>query len=431
MYEYKYIPSSIMAGAKKGGDPKNQYVELFQKTLDEQFYNASNWWTIQEESVIGSKEYENIDVRIAHVINAETGLKLGDDWKTLLFQNVNHNIELGKHYLFDNNIWITVNIEVEKNLTGTCTIRRANNTLRWIDEPTGAFYEEPCSIEYMVKEPRNYATAGSPFMTPGGFIHIEMQFNERSNLIKQNQRFLFGNPEHWTCYKVIGTGINDFRNNKTFDKLSAKILTLDLVADFVNPELDDIIEGIADVNTNLYTIFINKSSIEGAPLDTYQLLTDITYNGRTAEREVEWESSDVDIATVSSSGLVTFNEAGSCEIQAKIKGNPAFSVCQVEVTVTPEIINDIVISPNINYILEGSEKQFSVYLYTNGVQQADVFTVQCNPNSVPSKNYEFEQIDGNHFRIKNKIKENASYLTIQCSSGLNVETFNISLRGGW
>ena len=104
-YSYRYIPASLSAGAKKGNDPKSQYIDLFQETLNEQFYNSSDWWTIEEETSVGSQAYENVDVRVAHLINAETGLKLGDDWKTLLFQDVDHDIELGKHYRFDDNTW--------------------------------------------------------------------------------------------------------------------------------------------------------------------------------------------------------------------------------------------------------------------------------------------------------------------------------------
>jgi hypothetical protein len=183
MYQYKYIPSANSLSKGSAGSPKDQYIDLFQKTLEDQFYNSSDWWNIQEETALGSDVYENVDVRITHVINAETGLKLGDDWKTILFKSIDHPIELGKHYIFDNSTWLTVNTELYKNLTGTCTVRRCNNTLRWIEESTGVYYEEPCCIEYMVKEPRDYATAGSPFITPGGFLHIEMQFNTRSNLI--------------------------------------------------------------------------------------------------------------------------------------------------------------------------------------------------------------------------------------------------------
>lgn len=432
-YQYKFIPASLRAGAQKGGVPKSDYVSLFQHTMDEQFYNASNWYTIEEETTVGSAKYSNVDVRIAHVINAETGLKLGDDWKTLLFQNVEHPIELGKLYKMNDSTWLTTNTEFIKNLTGTCTIRRCNNTLRWIDEPTGIYYTEPCCIEYLVKEPRNYATQGSPFITPGGFLHIETQLNSRSGKIKENQRFLFGNPQHWTCYKVVGTGINDFRNVATYDNMSAKILTLDLVADFVSPELDDMVNGIADVYTNVYVVTLSQESIEGMPGETIQMQVGLTYNKDTATRNILWSSSDSSVASVTSAGLVTLNSIGNCTITATVEGNPAHDTCNVAVSNTPVNITEIRLTPNTNYVLEGSTRDYTVYLYNNNIQQADTFTITCAGNSVPSANYVFAQTGANAFRISNLRRDDLSYLTVSCTSAsaLYTKSYDIRLLGAW
>ena len=304
-YTYKYVPAGLLITGKRGKTPKDDYIELFQQTLNNQFYNSSDWWTIQEETYVGSKEYVDLDVRINHVINTETGLDLGDDWKGLLFKDVNHPIDLGKHYLFDNNTWITVNTEFYKNLTGTCTIRRCNNMLRWIDEPTGVYYEEPCTIKYELKEPRDYSTGGSPFETPGGFMHMWTQFNENTNKIRQNQRFLFGNPEHWTCYKV-----------------------------------DDIVNGIASVNTNVYTLTLNRATAEGKVGDTIQLIPSITYNGDTTMRKVLWETSSFGVATVNDTGLVTLVRNGTCTITATIEGNPVHAACTITVTASPATHNN-------------------------------------------------------------------------------------------
>jgi len=429
--EYKYISAALTAATRKGATPKDQYLDLFQQTLSEQFFNSSNWWTIEEETTVGSGVYENVDVRINHVINAETGLKLGDDWKTVLFDSIDHPVGLGKHYIFDDNTWLTINTEVIKNLSATCTIRRCNNSLRWINESTGAYYEEPCCIEYLVKEPRDYATQGSPFMTPGGFLHIETQFNERTSLIKQNQRFLFGNSEHWTCYKVLGTGINDFKNLTTYDNDTAKILTLDLVANFVNNELDDVVNGIADVNTNVYTMSLNKTSISGSPFGGADLSTTITYNGDSVTRDVEWESSNSKIAIVSTSGSITFVATGSCTITANIEDNPTSASCAVVVSGSPTVNTDTRITPNTNYVLEGSTRSYTVYLYEDDIVQADAFTITCGANSVPTTSYTFTQTGANAFSIANELRDVSSYLTIQCVSGLNTETFDIYLRGAW
>jgi hypothetical protein len=435
-YTYKFLPASLYAGAQKGASPKDQYTELFQKTLDEQFYNSSDWWTIQEETAIGSAMYENTDVRINHVINAETGLKLGDDWKTVLFPDLNHQLDLGRRYIFNNSVWMIINIEVIKNIAATCTIRRCNNTLRWIDEPTGIYYEEPCSIEYEIKEPRDYITQGSPFPTPGGFLKIYTQFNDRTKNINENQRFLFGNPGHWTCYKVTGTGINDFTNVATYDNNSAHILTLDMSANFINKELDDIVNGIADVHTNIYHVVLSSGSISGSPTGIMPLRANITYNGDSVTRTMEWISSDSRIASVSGSSgsaLVTFNTNGSCTITASVYGNPASDTCWITVSASPTMNNEILISPNMNYVLEGNERIYSVYLYENGIQSSGSFAITCNGNTVPSTSYIFIQTDGNHFKVTNILKDLTSHLTVQCTTGSIVtpKAFNIYLRGAW
>lgn len=431
MSSYKYIPASQGALTEKIVTPKAEYTEFFQQTLNEQFYNASNWWTIEEETASGSEEYLNVDVRIAHVINTETGLKLGDDWKTVLFKDVSHPVDLGKHYKFDGSTWLTINTEILKNLTGTCTIRRCNNTLRWIDESTGIYYEEPCCIEYLVKEPRDYFTQGSPFTTPGGFLHIEMQFNVRTNLIKQNQRFLFGNPGHWTCYKVIGTGINDFRNQTTYDMATAKVLSLDLISNFVNAETDDVVNGIADVNTNVYTITLNHTTYEGVPAEEVQMDATVTYNGDTVVRFIDWSTSDDNIASVDEDGVVTLRAIGTCIITGAVKGNPSNDTCSISVTNTPVQNAIAVLTPDKNYILEGAYQEFSVYTYINGVQQAESFTITCNPNLVPLSSYTFEQTDSNHFKVTNNLRDVNSYLTIVCTGASVTRSFDIYLRGGW
>lgn len=425
---YKHLTSSLLITGKS---PKEDYIDLFQETLNQQFYNSSDWWTVQEETSQGSKTYTNIDVRISHLINAETGLKMGDDWKTVLFKEIDHAIEVGKQYIFDENTWLTINTEKIKNLTGTCTIRRCNNTLRWVEESTGIYYEEPCCIEYMVKEPRDYATGGSPFITPGGFLHITLQFNERTNKIKQNQRFMFGNPQHWTCYKVIGTGINDFRNETTYDNGSAKLLILDLVANFVNDELDDIVNGIADTKTNLYQISLNIPSASGKVGDTVQLVANVLYNGNTTDRTLVWETSDSKVATVDANGLVTLKKIGTCIITAGIENNSANATCAIVVNTSPVSVEEVRISPDKNYVLEGSTDTFAVYLFTNNVQETDVFNITCDGNGIPQKHYVFQQIDGNHFSIKNNLRFLTTALTITCVSGTNTKTIDINLRGGW
>jgi hypothetical protein len=208
------------------------------------------------------------------------------------------------------------------------------------------------------------------------------------------------------------------------------VLSLDLVANFVNDDLDDIVNGIADVNTNLYTLTLNRTSAEGVPADTIQLLAEITYNRDTVTRPVTWVTSNAAIATVSANGTVTFKAIGVCTITASITDNPASDTCSIVVTNSPTVNTDIVISPAVNYILEGMSRTYTVYLYEDDAAQADTFTITCNPHTVPSTSYSFSA-GNNSFTIMNTLRELVSYLSISCVSGTNTRIFDVYLRGAW
>ena len=103
-----------------------------------------------------------------------------DDFKKLIFPDLDHSVNLGRMYYFDNNYWITINVDKLKTLSQTVLIRRCNNTLRWIDEQTGAYYQVPCAIGYLIKENRDYSTAGSAMVVPSGMIDCFYQINSKT-----------------------------------------------------------------------------------------------------------------------------------------------------------------------------------------------------------------------------------------------------------
>lgn len=219
-------------------------VSQFQALLNEQFAIASDFYTIKEESSFASGSYVNVEARINRGINVYSGEKLGDDWKLILFKELNHSVDMGRLYYFDNNYWLTYNTEKLKNLACSVMVRRCNNVMRWYDT-NGVYHEEYCIIDYQIKRPVDSVGTVNP-VTPGGFLHLYTQLNSDTKLIKDGQRFLFGNSEHWTCYKVFGAGVESFHNITTTNNDSAKFLSLEVGTSYVNEDTDDIILGIAD-----------------------------------------------------------------------------------------------------------------------------------------------------------------------------------------
>jgi hypothetical protein len=427
---YKFINAGL-AHNTISNSPKQDMIGLYQETINNAFYNASDWWTIEQETSRGTLEFEDIDVRITHVINAETGLKLGDDWKTIINKDLSTPMEVGKLYRFDGSIWILVNTEYIKNLSSSATLRRCNNTIRWIDELTGAYYEEPCAIDYQLKEPRDYSTSGSSIVTPSSYLIFKTQFNERTNKIKPNKRFLFGNKDNWTAYKATGTGFMNYLNVFTYDNTSAGIIEVTLVANYVNYETDDLVNGIADVYQNKYTLALDKASLSLPVAGTYTLVPSVTYNGGTASRTIEWVSSDTDIAKVSTAGIVTGVAIGTCTITANITDNSTSATCNITVSGTPTDNYVVVLTPNVNYILEGVETTFNVVLMKNGVAEGNTFSFSTDTRTVPYENYLYTPIDGNNFKVKNLKKYMSDYIAITCTSGIYSLIVKINLRGSW
>jgi hypothetical protein len=109
-------------------------------------------------------------------------------------------------------------------------------------------------------------------VTPEGYIEIYCQLNANTKKIKGNQRFLIGPPENRVAIKVYAWGVKNYLNQKTTDDTSGAILQLVAGGNYVNPDTDDIINGIA----NAYLDYGDFTS--GSNVGTYSILVDPPIN---------------------------------------------------------------------------------------------------------------------------------------------------------
>jgi hypothetical protein len=428
---YRYYTSGSPVTFESSGD---QILNGFQAQLNEFFEVAPDVYVIQEETAIGSEIYSNVDVRINRAINAYTGLKLGDDFKQVIFKDLSHSAPLGTRYYFDSNYWITINSEIIKNFAASATIRRCNNMLRWIDE-YGVLYEEPCSIEYNINSTTDQIRIGDNPVLPEGYIEVYAQLNTKTNKIKNNQRFLFGNTGNWTCYKVFGNGTRNFLNQETSDNTSASMLRLYMGVNYENDPNDDLVNGICDVYKTVYSLSITPSSVTGNPGSTIELVPSLTLNSDPIDLSISYMSSGSSIATTSgsSSNILSLVSSGSCNITGYMTANPDIDcVVPVVVSSSPAINTyEIRVSPDDGIILQGESQAYTVYLYLNGVVQADTFTLTiANPN-VPIDKYTLTVVDGNNFTVTNNHLYLDYPLVLQLDSGSHTKQFYIYLQGAW
>lgn len=425
---YKFLNASLPMKVS----PRDRLTADFNNALNIDFKTASDWFTIQRELPYGSGTYSDIDVRVNRLFEGKTTVSVGDDFKKILFRTNEDAPRMGSMFYFDDNYWIVTNVEAIKGIATTCVVRRCNDVLRWKDTNTGVVYSQPCVIDYLIKETRDYTTGGSSLVQPSGFLEIIVQFNPNTNKVRPSQRFIFGNQYNWNAFKVMGGGVNNNDKRSTMDNMSVGLLRLSLLANQVNSDTDDLIEGIADAFENVYSIGLNTGNLVLALGSSYTLIPTIEKDGTTVSKSVTWSSSDISKATVNQSGVVTPIGVGVVTIKCAMADNDAvFDSCVINVINTTVDNYSILVSPNQDYIYETEEQVFTTTLIVNGISQPDTFTYSLSTNGVPTNNFRYNVLSGNTFWIKNLKRYDDNSLVVTASSGSNSIQIPIRLRGNW
>lgn len=410
--------------------PKDTYIANYTQIISREFQNSSDWFEIEEETYNGSEIFEKKIVRINQVINSLTGEKGEDDFKLLIFKP-GETTSIGRYYKFNNNYWLVITTDKIKSISTSATVRRCNNILRWIDK-NGSIHSAPIAYgDYLLRENRDYATAGSALVQPSGSLDVYTQFNWRTNTIEANQRFLLGNRNNWTAYKLFGGGINNLNRTETESEFSAGLIRFNLGTNYINPETDDLERGIADINQLSYSVSFPENEISGYIGASFVLNPIVKLNGQTIENEnITWEIENPLIAKISND-VITLLTIGTTKLHVQIKDNPYSKVTlNVVVTSNPVMEKYITITPNQNYLLERTESEFTVTLKQGETSLPNSFTFTNVTVDVPPENYIFATTGINTFNVEN-IKKSTGTVLIKAVSGTYEKTFEIKLKGAW
>jgi hypothetical protein len=395
------------------------------------FENSLDIFTIQKETSFGSKVYEDIKVRITSVIDSKTSTKLSDDFKQLIFDPTGTFVPImGYMYYFDSNFWVCTFTDNTKSVVDNCTIRRCNEQLRWIGD-NGVSYSEYCAVDYDITGTRDLLRQDD-LALPQGYCDIYTQLNERTELIKPNQRFLFGRPKQRVCWKLFGNGIMNSQNQETLTDTTARLMTLTMGGYQYNEQTDDLVNGIADAYKLVYSISLSASQISGNITETYPINATLFCNNLPTTGSLTYATSSSTIATINTSGSITLNASGSTTITTYMGGNPATSASAlISVTTSGTSTNEVRVLPSDNIeILESETTTFTTYLYSNGVAQSDIFTFAPANSNVPTDHY-ILIANNNGFSLENVERYLDWPLLITATSGSYTKQISITLNGAF
>lgn len=413
-------------------NPTQAYYDDFVAISDDIFSNAPNvvYNEIQYEAHYGQRDFKPIPmVRVDSVVNYNTGIQVGDDYKIFMF-TPDFPIEpfYGMKFKWGRNYWLVTNVDNLGSLVTNVEVRRCNNTLRFFDENGNKIYE-PCILDQVLRFTNNNDTM--TIVTGKAEQYVWCQRNSRTVKIKPNDRFLFGVPEQRIGFRLYAGGLGNSLNTITGDDNSPTLTQFYIEEYEINYQEDDIENGFASAERYEYSIDISENNTY-FDIGTTATLNAVVYRGKeVVNKNVIWTSSDEDIISVNDKTLTAIS-AGEVTLYATMEDNKNV-YGSINVTVlgseTEDDIYNILINPDINYVLEGETISITANLYKNGIKQDNMLTIVDVSENVPRQNYRIT-IKDNTFTIENKQKYLKYKVKIQCSYNNELfEVFEFTLRG--
>lgn len=333
-----FFENSVNSGYLQ--NPNDYFRDLHQEAINQRWEVTSSRYTVKEQETFGSAVYKDIEAWIDPVVGMSSrGTTNGDDFRKLIFRDINHVVKRGLYYQFDDNFWITYFSDEYDTLTKDIGVRRCNNVMRIVDPENGSIFTIPCVIDYDMSSPS--AQVSSSIITPNNHAVVMVQGNtDTLRLFKTNTRYIFGGrPFKLYAYQ-----------NALVDKFispNPTLLYLDLYLDEIHAQ-DDISNQLAYNGEFTYTIEIDSVNMELTSGSTGTLNASISLNGKEVNREVLWTSSNPKVVKIDNNGnyRVLGNDGSSCEIIASIKGNEAVQASiKIDVVSVESLSPKVVIEP--------------------------------------------------------------------------------------
>lgn len=379
-----YIDTQALRKSKltKNFASDNYWIDSLQNKVNAAWRFATNVVDIKEQQddfayekiIKAQSKYSVIEVRINSAYD-EKGQKLGNDYKNLIFKDVNHPLRLGRKYRFNyddfltgnegESTWLGINYDAVQ-LGANMIVRRCSGLLGFLVNNNTEEWYEPAILDFDPKYTINYY---NDFVNSvKSELYVIVQYNEYTKNIKINDRFILGaldfeDISNNNVYKV--KELFRFGAIQTEEPNSCPLLTLALDRDVINPEMD-------------------KVTKQG---DQITFIADY-YNLKNEKDN---------------------NQSGDSEKFLKI-------------------------SPNVEQIYQGETQTFECHLYIDGeISDAKVsFDVDLPTAANPSRYYEIIETTDNSITIKNKYKFLRNSLRIKCSVDPEYEVedliFNIALE---
>ncbi len=410
-------------------NPTKAYRDDFVAISEQTFDNAPNvkYNEIEYEVHYGKRDFKPIPmVRVEPVVNYNTGIQVGDDYQVFIFTPDFPEPYYGMKFKWGRNYYLVINVDKGSGLSTSAEVRRCNNTLRFFDENGNKIYE-PCILDQVLRFTNNNDTM--TIVTGKAEQYIWCQRNSRTIKIKPNDRFLFGVPEQRIGFRVYAGGFGNSLNTITGDDKSPTLTQFYVEEYEMNYQTDDIENGFANAERFEYSIDISENNTYFDVGATAELNATVYRGKEVVDERIHWCSSNDEIVSIEDNKLTAL-APGEVTLSAIMVDNKhvfgSITVTVLESSAEPNY--DILINPDINYVLENEEIAITATVYKNGIAQDYPIEIVDISEEVPRNNYKI-MVQGNTFTIINKKKFLSNPIKIRCSYNDIFKEFEFTLKG--
>lgn len=385
--------------------PFNEFHSFQQELINEDFECSPTWHQdIEQEIEFGSLKFKKIDARINQIMDSKVGDRINDDYRKIIFRDLNFKPELGSRFKFDNNVWIVYSTDNIKSVHSSCYIRRCNNTIN-IQDKYGNIHQEPCIID--IKPTKSGIIEQEYMSIPIARQVLMYQLNDWTKTLFINSRIMFNRQ----TYKI--GAIMELDRTETFNPESIKFVKCYLDDDLTN-EYDNEELQVADYKTYNYSIRVIKDLI-GIKGQTGVLESSVYLNDEEKQEKINWYSSNENIITINKeTGSYEMLNSGNAIIYAKMANNENFCE-EVNVEISEQQLNVYknIINPSVDYIPLNNVQNYEVYETLNGNKTNTKFEISLS--GMKEKYYSFSE-NGNEFSIKNILQNETNLLRVSCKN---------------
>lgn len=378
--------------------PNEAYKDLVQATIDSQWYNTTQLYTIKEQKALpfcdDYIEYEAwVDTISDTLVNTN---KDYSNFVRILFRDINHQQNYkGQYYkicLDDEHEETYICYDRMNKLGQTCEFKcvRCNNVLTWMDED-GSIQKYPCYLGTDISSTNNLINKDG--IIPNTRMIILVQANKNTKSIIRNQRFMF---EHSTTFKV--EEINNYMQEQGTD---GEVTCVKIYIDYSTILPTDNTElNICDYYLDDYKLTIQEKDIEQIPSSSGKFTAILQKNGNIVEEELEWFADNETLYLQEDGSYYVMGMDGDyTTVTCRMKHNPnVFDTTNVNIVQTYPLNKSLKVYPIITELSEKSSVEFNCNVYVDGkVEESEIV---CVPSGTNSDNYLLENTE-NGYKLTN------------------------------